>query len=251
MSSLSLYKTYLGDDYVQNTMNDEMFYKKNENTEEFFIIPTNLAKANDKDISELTCIFCQNISIIPLGCSNCNMTACYRCINNYSSNQTNFCEKTKEKHQFSIISEETHKNFDNLLISCPSRESNCKELIKYKEAKSHLDKCNFWKGTYSCIGCKKHDILSEMECHVLVCDEITENCNYCNLQFKRSELGKHMEVCDQKTMICDKCNENISSKSIEKHISKDECLYKVIVEMKNSFDGIIYIINSLIYFVLL
>ena len=148
-----------------------------------------------------------------------------------------FCEKTKSFHKFSKIEIETKLDFDNLLISCPSREVICKETILNKNLNSHLENCKFWKGTYTCIGCGKFDILSEMECHVLICDQIVENCNFCNSSVKRIELPNHIEKCEYKTEKCNKCQENILFINVDKHSSKDECLYKIILDMKNSFNG--------------
>jgi len=219
-----------------------MFYKKNENTEDYYVIPLSLAKTPEISIKELSCIFCQNIAANPLKCEDCSLIGCFKCTKNLHNNKAEFkCKSSGESinqiHNFKTLEDEFKKNFDNLLISCPSRESNCKETILYKNLKEHLEKCRFWKGTYSCLGCGKHDILSEMECHVLVCDEITWNCDYCNLPFKRLELGMHMGSCDSKPTQCVKCSQMVQSGAVEKHVSKDECLYQIIMEMKSSYDG--------------
>lgn len=236
MSSLNISQQV--DEYIQNANNDEMFYKKNENSEDFYVIPLSLAKTPEINVKDFSCLFCQNISMNPFKCEDCWLIGCSKCVKN-SINKSNYtCSKSiNNSHNFKTLEEELKKNFDNLLIACPSREANCKETILYKNLKEHLEKCRFWKGTYSCLGCGKHDILSEMECHVLVCEEITWNCDYCNLPFKRMELGMHMEICDSKPKQCVKCNQMVQSSVMDKHISKDECMYQMMMEMKSSFDG--------------
>jgi len=235
MSSVN--QSVILEEFVQNANNDEMFYKKNDNLEEFYVIPISLAKTPEISIKELTCIFCKNISTCPLKCKDCGLIGCFSCIKNFGKKTEFNCLKTNTFHIFNQLQEESQKYFDNLLISCPSRESNCKETLLYKNLKVHLDKCKFWKGTYSCLGCGKFDILSEIECHVLVCDQITWNCNYCNMPFKRMELGMHLEICDSKPSQCIKCNLMIQNNIMDKHITKDECLYQIMMDMKNSFNG--------------
>jgi len=235
MSSLN--QSLLGDEFVQNANNDEMFYKKNPNTEQFYVIPSYLAKSPEIVTKDLCCLFCQNISMNPIKCEDCGSIGCFSCIENLNNKAEFMCSKSNQCHNFKTLQNELKKNFDNLLISCPSRESNCKETILYKNLKEHLEKCKFWKGTYSCLGCGRYDIFSEIECHVLVCDQISWNCNYCNLPFKRMELGMHMDNCDAKPSQCIKCNQMVQSSTMDKHITKDECLYQIMMEMKNSFDG--------------
>jgi hypothetical protein len=96
-----------------------------------------------------------------------------------------------------------------------------------------LDKCIYWKGTYTCLGCSEIDVLNEMECHVLTCQEINWNCNYCNKPIKRSNMEMHMESCNSKHIKCGKCKRSFKSHEIERHTSKDECLYSVMMEMKS------------------
>jgi len=227
----------LGDDYIQNSNNDEIFYVKNDNSPDYVVIPITLIKTPELNIKELTCIFCNHISINPKKCHNCSLLGCNRCIKNAKNLNNIICLDSETPHNFIDLQDDHQINFDHLLISCPSRDSNCKETILYKNLKSHLDKCKFWKGTFSCSGCGKNDILTEIECHVLECDQISWNCDFCNSPFKRKELGIHMENCDSKPTECMKCNLKFPNKIIEKHMSKDECLYQIMMEMKTSFNG--------------
>ena len=54
-----------GDDFIQNTTNDELFYIKNKNIYDY-IIPTNLIKNQNIELKKFSCLFCLNISVKPL-----------------------------------------------------------------------------------------------------------------------------------------------------------------------------------------
>lgn len=228
--------------------NDEdAFYKKNPNSEEFFIVPLNTLKSDVLSLDEISCMECSNIAIKPLKCGDCKKTICKICSENNlrkkeskdskDSEISGICSVTNNPHNFKDLTDEEKLNFDNLLISCPTNDSNCKEIILYKNLKDHLGICKYYKGTYSCLGCKKNDLLNEMECHVLTCDQIEWNCNFCNKPIKRATMGEHMEICEAKPVQCKKCKRSYRGEDIEKHSSKDECLYSVMIEMRNTFNG--------------
>ena len=124
-----------------------------------------------------------------------------------------------------------------MLLKCPSNDAHCKEIILCKNLKSHLDTCKYWKGTYTCLGCDKIDIISEMENHILTCDQIEFSCSFCDKQIKRAFMGKHLENCDAKLVKCNKCFTSFRGDQIEKHVSKDECLYSILLNMRNTFTG--------------
>lgn len=238
----SVNQSQIAEEYSQNSNNDELFYKKNENSEEFYVIPFSIAKTPKIKSKNFVCIFCQNVSTYPMICKDCDEIACGRCIKILEDKSDCICFDTGKFHQFVHPNQEIQQSFDNLIISCPSRDSNCKETIIYKNLKTHLNKCRYWNGTYSCLGCKKYDVLSEIECHVLICDQITWNCNYCNLPFKRQVLAQHLEICKFKLVQCFKCDLSIQQNQYEKHVSKDECLYKMMIDMKNTFNGMMSIV---------
>lgn len=216
-------------------LNDDSFYKKNPNEEKYYVIPISLLK-DEFESSKYKCIICSNLSINPIKCKDCKSISCSNCLERPIFSDF-VCPSTKSSHNFENLDTESKIFFENISVQCPSKDSNCKEVIEIKNLKYHLENCKFWIGTFCCVGCGKYDLIEDIECHVLVCDQITWNCNFCNKLYKRADLSSHMEICDMKTVECTKCHSNFQNKDYENHYSKDECLFAVVMDIKKQFNG--------------
>jgi hypothetical protein len=135
-SNLKNYKDTDREITLTNEINqdEEAFFKKNPDLIDYYKITENLLDKkydnNDKNIKEIKCIFCNDIVINPRSCKECKSLSCKICLENnikkVENKEKNKCSRTNNPHIFNEeLDVELKNNLDNLLIHCPSKDSNC------------------------------------------------------------------------------------------------------------------------------
>ncbi len=170
-------------------------------------------------IEVIECKICTGIVVNPICCKVCDNLFCKNCIKDWLERRKNECPFRCKFEEFQI--RPTTKNMiHKIKLFCCNKEKGCSEIIDYENYIKHLNNCEF--NLYECIGCNMNSKKDEMKIHVLKCDKLFKNCEFCFEKFSINEIQSHFESCQMFELPCKYCSIKIKRYNFDKHL-KTEC----------------------------
>jgi len=192
----------------------------------------NFVKEDDEDdpcFIYLCPICCSFKSVYPVQCLRCEKIYCVECSKNMI-NKKGGCSCGLKPYEAKEIGPTTRQTIDKFKIKCPNINNQCSKIMNFERINYHLSQdCLNIDYKYTCKHCKiyieacfwKIEVLRN---HLMQCDEIIVECEFCHKQVIRKNFNEHSQTCEMRKIKCEDCyNEMVFSEFKEKH-SKSACL---------------------------
>ena len=166
-------------DILENEDNTDILIEIIKNPNIKFDIPRYLCKDDSKYVNCAICVRCNNLAIDSLMCHYCECLYCNKCARNINnSNNQEICNNCKKFLNLEKINITNKRLVENILIFCPSENTECKDEIIFSDLKRHLEKCAYWRGLAKCRGCERFGYYNETLNHAKNCDLVIIKCKY-------------------------------------------------------------------------
>jgi hypothetical protein len=174
----------------------------------------------EKELAEnFDCLFCYNLPIDPISCTECESLMCRYCFDAYNSKFTN-CLQCNKPLKPKPLGRLLNNILINLTVKCENQA--CYEILKQKEYLKHYKECRYTKRMATCNACQVSipcdNRLEEVKLHMRECLFAKKKCIYCTKEFTKDKLKGHRSKCSEKTIICDLCDSEHKLKDSKNHV---------------------------------
>ena len=179
-------------------------------------IDTSLLQGDFKQFEDyITCPICLNVVLDPVCCSQCTVTMCKICIDEWVKKK-NSCPNRCENYKENKLDRLAAKLLSTIKIKCVNFSKKCEEIILYENYINHIKECKFT--TAECNFCKSEFAAGLIEAHVQECDFEFIQCKNCDLKFKKKDMTAHINIAHSDKFInCKYCSFRVNERLLQSH----------------------------------
>ena len=152
-------------------------------------IKETLINFQNHEISQYTCVYCDDIANSAVRCLICKSLYCYECTELLKCQQKDCIKHQGILNEIIFDHDLNNKIIKDLTFSCSNQ--GCFESLTFNKISFHYLICDFLFKHCNYLGCKYKGKAAELDLHRLSCQFIVINCCVCNKILNKGDKLSH------------------------------------------------------------